>query len=174
MTLMALLSMAGLGRAWAQSAPYHDPGIGKIVQIAIVCENIERCADRWSKLLDQPAPPIRTTKPGREVGVVYRGDPSDGQVKLTFFKTGEAVLELMEPVGEDTHWKEHLDKFGEGVHHIAFQVQDLEKTIRSFEQQGMGVIHRGRYDGDNGDYVYMDTKDHLGVTVELLHSDPKR
>jgi hypothetical protein len=37
----------------------------------------------------------------------------------------------------------------------------------------MGVIHRGRYDGDNGDYVYVDTKDQLGVTVELLHSDAK-
>jgi hypothetical protein len=102
---------------------------------------------------------------------MYRGKPSTGQVKLTFFRTGEATLELMQPVGPDTHWKEHLDKFGEGVHHIAFRVKDLEKTLAGFEAEKMPVLHRGRFDSNDGDYVYVDSQDKLGVTVELLHWD---
>jgi len=170
------LSSMGLGMVAgallvAQEVPYHDPGLGEIVQIAIVCKNIEACAARWSRILNQPAPPVRITVPGRQARVLYRGRPSDGQVKLTFFKTGQATLELMEPVGEDTHWKEHLDRYGEGVHHIAFRVKDLERTIQFFEHLGMKVLHRGRFDSDDGDYVYVDSKDALGVTIELLHWD---
>jgi catechol 2,3-dioxygenase-like lactoylglutathione lyase family enzyme len=165
--LPAMLSAATL---LAQDL-YRDPGIGKIVQIAIVCKDIDACAARWSRLLGQPAPPPRTTVPGREAKVVYRGRPSDGQVRLTFFKTGDAVLELMQPVGPDTHWKEHLDKHGEGVHHIAFKVENLEKSLDSLEKQGMPLLHRGRFDTDNGTYAYVDSLDKLGVTVELLHWD---
>jgi hypothetical protein len=170
-TLGVVLSV---GFAHAQPAEYHDPGIGRIVQIAIVCKDIEACAARWATLLNQKAPPIQTTVPGRQAKVVYRGKPSDGQVKLTFFRTGEAVLELMQPLGPDTHWKEHLDRYGEGVHHIAFRVQDLEKTVESFRRQGMAELHRGRFDKDNGTYVYVDSKDKLGVTIELLHNDEPR
>jgi catechol 2,3-dioxygenase-like lactoylglutathione lyase family enzyme len=153
--------------------PYIDPGMNKIVQVAIVCKDIEACSQRWARMLGQKVNPIRTTVPGREAKVLYRGKPSDGRLKLTFFNTGTAVLELMQPVGGDTAWKEYLDRNGEGVQHIAFQVVDLEKTIQSLEQQGMPVIHRGRYDSNDGDYVYMDSQDKLGVTVELLHSDKK-
>jgi catechol 2,3-dioxygenase-like lactoylglutathione lyase family enzyme len=159
----------------AQEAAYRDPGIGKIVQIAIVCKDIDQCSERWSRLLGQKAPAPRITVPGEKARVVYRGKPSTGQVKLTFFKTGDAVLELMQPIGPDTHWKEHLDRYGEGVHHIAFKVIDLEKTLDTLAKEGMPVIHRGRYDSNDGDYVYVESKDKLGVTIELLHwDDPAR
>ncbi|HBY61946.1 MAG TPA: lactoylglutathione lyase [Solibacterales bacterium] len=170
---MKILLLAAIGTlaAFGQSPDYRDEGIGKIVQIAIVCKDLDACSARWSRLLGQPAPPPRTTLPGREVNVKYRGKDSGGQVKLTFFKTGDAVLELMQPVGPGTHWKEHLDQFGEGVHHIAFRVKNLDKTIAALEAEGMPVVHRGRFDSKNGDYVYVDSKAKLGVTIELLHWD---
>jgi catechol 2,3-dioxygenase-like lactoylglutathione lyase family enzyme len=147
--------------------------MNKIVQVAIVCKDIEASSQRWARMLGMKVNPIRTTLPGREAKVFYHGKPSDGRIKLTFFNTGQAVLELMEPVGGDTAWKDYLDKNGEGVQHIAFKVVDLGKTIESLAAQGMPVIHRGRYDSDDGDYVYVDSKDKLGVTIELLHSDKK-
>ncbi|MDX2154415.1 MAG: VOC family protein [Bryobacteraceae bacterium] len=170
MKTLVLVLLGALGSG-AQSPSYRDAGIGKIVQIAIVCKDLDACAARWSRLLGQPAPAARTTLPGKDVSVLYRGRPSDGQVKLTFFKTGDAVLELMQPVGQGTHWKEHLEQFGEGVHHIAFRVKDLDKTLAALEAEGMPVIHRGRFDSKDGDYVYVDSKAKLGVTVELLHWD---
>ena len=170
--MKALFILFSTAMTFAQGPAYRDPGIGKVVQIAIVCKDVDASSQRWSRLLGKPAPPAHTTVPGHEAKVMYHGKPSEGQGKLTFFNIGQDLtLELLEPVGPDTFWKEHLDRWGEGVHHIAFKVKDLDKTIDSFHKEGMPLIQRGRFDKNNGDYCYMDTKGKLGVTVELLHWD---
>jgi catechol 2,3-dioxygenase-like lactoylglutathione lyase family enzyme len=153
--------------------PYVDPGMGKIVQVAIVCKDIEACSARWAQVLGVKRGEISTTLPGHEVQVLYRGKPSEGRAKLSFYQTGQTVLELIQPVGGDTSWKDFLDKNGEGVQHIAFQVVDMEKSLESLRRQGMPLLHRGQYDSKDGEYAYVDSKDKLGVTLELLHSDKK-
>jgi hypothetical protein len=150
---------------------YHDPGMEKVVQIAIVVKDIETAAKHWAELLNKPVPEIRTTRPGNEVDVIYRGKPSNGQVKLTFFILGEVVIELLEPITEGTAWKEYLDEKGEGVQHIGFKVVDADKMSAELEKAGYPIIHKGRYDSDDGTYIYHDTQDALGVVIELLHSD---
>ena len=125
-------------------------------------------------MLGVDPPQIRLTKPGREVKAMYLGRPTDGQAKLAFIKAGQVTLELIEPVGGDTSWRQFLDEKGEGVQHIAFQVADSDRTVKGFEESGMQVLHRGRYDDDSGSYVYVDSAKALGVTLELLHSDGKK
>jgi catechol 2,3-dioxygenase-like lactoylglutathione lyase family enzyme len=155
----------------AQSPAYHDPGMKVVTQVAIVCRDIEATSKRWAAVLGVDPPQIRTTKPGHEVKLMYRGHLSDGQAKLAFIKLGQVTLELIQPVGKDTSWKEFLDTHGVGVHHIAFQVADPGKTIKAFREAGMPVVHQGRYDDDSGAYAYIDSAKALGVTLELLHSD---
>lgn len=157
-----------------QKITYHDPGLKKVVQVAIVVRDIEATARLWAELLDMPMPPISTTRQGNEVKEIYRGKPTEGQTKLTFFNLGQVVIELMQPINEGTSWKEFLDTKGEGVQHLGFQVVDPVKTSEALEKAGYPVIHRGRYDSDNGTYIYHDTQDALGVIVELLHSDEKK
>jgi methylmalonyl-CoA/ethylmalonyl-CoA epimerase len=152
---------------------YQDPGMKKVIQVGMVVRDIEASSKRWSELLGVPLPPIRTTRPGHEVKVVYRGKPSDGRAKLAFINLGQVVLELIEPVGEGTSWKEYLDKKGEGVQHLGFQIADPERASQAMVQAGMPVLHQGRYDSDNGTYIYIDSQDSLGVVLELLHSDSK-
>jgi methylmalonyl-CoA/ethylmalonyl-CoA epimerase len=168
---MKLIPLILLGAAAASAQNYVDPGMKKVVQVAIVCKDIEACSKHWAAVLGVDVPKITITRPGHEVKLIYKGKISDGQAKLAFFNEGQVTLELTQPVGGPTSWKDGLDKNGESVHHIAFEVQDLEKTIESFVKQGMGVIHRGRFDKENGDYVYVDSQKQLGVTVELLHHD---
>lgn len=91
---------------------YHDPGLKKVVQVAIVVRDIEATARLWAELLDVPMPPISTTRPGNEVKEIYRGKPTEGQTKLTFFNLGQVVIELMQPINEGTSWKEFLDTKG--------------------------------------------------------------
>ncbi len=158
----------------AQEPAGLDPGMKTIVQVAIVTRDIEASAKRWAAVLGMPVPSITTTRPGEEVKVVYRGKPSSGRAKLAFFRLGQVVLELIEPVGGDTSWKQFLDEHGEGVQHLGFQVENLDTAIARAERMGMPVLHRGRYDRDNGDYVYVDSEKPLGVTVEFLHSDPPK
>lgn len=169
----ALLGAALLLPAQQPPAPL-DPGLQTIVQVAIVTRDIETSAKRWAAILGMPVPPISTTRPGHVVRVFYQGRPSSGQAKLTFFKLGQVVLELIEPLGKDTSWRQYLDERGEGVQHLGFQVVNLGQAIANAEKSGMPVLHRGRYDKDNGDYVYIDSQKALGVTLEFLHSDPPR
>jgi methylmalonyl-CoA/ethylmalonyl-CoA epimerase len=166
----ALAVVFQANNASAQSK-YQDPGLKKLIQVAIVVRDIEATSKRWSEVLGMPVPPIRTTRPGHEVKVMYRGKPSEGQAKLTFFNLGQVVLELIEPVGEGTSWKEFLDKKGEGVQHLGFQVVDPDRATQALEQEGMPVLHSGRYDSDDGTYIYVDSQKALGVVIELLHSD---
>ena len=160
--------------ALAQSASYRDPGMKAVTQVAIVCRDIEATSKRWAAVLGVDPPPISTTKPGHETKMMVKGHPSDGRAKLAFIKLGQVTLELIQPLGGDTSWQQFLDKNGEGVQHIAFQVADPEKTVAAFADTGVPVLHQGRYDNDNGSYVYLDSAKALGVTLELLHSDPKK
>lgn len=152
---------------------YIDPGLKKVIQIAIVVRDIEAVSRKWADLLGMPVPEIRTTRPGHEVKEIYRGKPSEGQVKLTFFNLGQVVLELLQPVSSGTSWQEFLDTKGEGVQHIGFTVVDQVKASGELEKAGYPVFHQGRYDSDDGTYIYHDTQDALGVVVELLHSDSR-
>jgi catechol 2,3-dioxygenase-like lactoylglutathione lyase family enzyme len=158
----------------AQTPAYRDPGMVAVTQVAIVCRDIEATSKRWAAVLGVDPPRISTTKPGHEVKVMFRGRPSEGQAKLAFIKLGQVTLELIQPIGGDTSWKQFLDANGEGVQHIAFQVTDLDKTIKGFGDAGMPVLHQGRYDDDSGAYVYVDSAKALGVTLELLHSEPEK
>lgn len=163
-----------LAIAAAQGPAYHDPGMKVVTQVAIVCRDVESTSKRWAAMLGVDPPRIHTTKPGHEVKLVYRGHPSDGQAKLAFIQLGQVTLELIQPVGSDTAWKEFLDTHGEGVHHIAFQVADPGRTIKAFREAGTPVVHQGRFDDDSGTYAYIDSAETLGVTLELLHSDAKK
>jgi methylmalonyl-CoA/ethylmalonyl-CoA epimerase len=173
-TSILICAFAAGSFAADDAAAYRDPGLQRVAQVAIVCKDVEACSKRWAAILGLvPPASFNTTKAGHEVGLSYRGKPSDARVKMAFLKAANVQLEFVQPVGEGSAWKEGLDQNGEGVHHLGFQVQDLERTIAAFEKQGIGIVQRGRYDSNNGTYVYLESAPKLGVMIELLHSDPK-
>jgi methylmalonyl-CoA/ethylmalonyl-CoA epimerase len=151
----------------------RDPGLKTIVQIAVVCRDIEVTARRWAAFLGVEMPKISTTDRGNECGMVYLGKPSDARCKLAFFETGTCRLELIQPLGSESSWQEALDKNGESIHHIAFEVKDLKGTLRACEEQGMPLIHQGHWDGRDGTYAYVDSQKNLGVMIEFLNWEKK-
>jgi catechol 2,3-dioxygenase-like lactoylglutathione lyase family enzyme len=167
------LALALLGSSISAQQPVGDPdpGLKTLTQICIVCRDLDACVKRWATALGVPVPTARITRPGPEVKELYRGKPSTGQARIANIRLGQVTLELLQPVGPDTSWKDVLDEKGETVHHIAFAVQDVPKTVDRFQKLGMPVIHQGRFDGDNGTYTYLDSTKSLGVIVELLHSE---
>ncbi len=143
-------------------------GLGSttVAQIAIVVRNIEEACQRWSQILGQPLPNVIITQPGNEVNMTYRAQPSNAQAKLAFFHLGQVQLELIEPVGEPSTWKEALDKNGESVHHIAFWTEDMQADAQFLKEHGIPLVQRG--DMGEGQYAYFDAQQQLGVQLELL------
>ena len=90
----------------------------------------------------------------------------DARAKLAFFDLGHVQLELIEPVGGPSTWQEFLDTKGEGVHHIAFNIEDMDAQVAMLEEKGMPLVQRGDFQG--GCYSYIDSTAQLGVMIELL------
>jgi len=141
-------------------------GSTTIAQIAIVVRNIEEASKRYADVLGLPVPDVIVTRPGLEVHQTYKGEPSDAQARLAFFNLGQVQLELIEPLGGASTWQEALDRNGESVHHIAFWVEGMQRSVDFLKTQGMPMIQRG--DMGEGQYAYFDSEHQLGVTLELL------
>ena len=141
-------------------------GSTTLAQVAIVVRDIEESSKRWAEILGQPIPNIITVAPGSEVAMTYRGGPSDAQAKLAFFNLGQVQLELIEPMGGKSTWQEALDKNGESVHHLAFWVEGMQKSVDFLAQHSVPMIQRG--DMGEGQYAYFDGEERLGVVLELL------
>jgi len=144
----------------------------KPVQIAIVVRDIRRAARMWARLLGVEEPQVVETGEWEETRMTYRGAPSRGRAKLAFFDLGGLALELIEPVGGPSTWSDFLERHGEGLHHIAFVVDDMDEAIRELEELGGELVQRGEFEG--GSYAYVDARGSLGAIIELLTFKGKR
>lgn len=139
----------------------------RVTQIAIVVRDIEKASAIWSELLGLEKPTIEETEGLELTHMTFRGKPSKGRAKLAFLNLENLVLELIQPVDGPSTWQDFLDRCSEGIHHIAFQVENLEETLEKFGKMGIKVEQKGDFKG--GCYVYTDRKSELGAIVELLH-----
>ncbi len=145
--------------------PPIDPR--KICQVAIVVRDIEKTAKRYSEIFGVPVPKIFSIPPVEEAHTKFRGKLTKTRARLAVFDLGAVVLELTQPDGEPSSWKEFLDTKGEGVHHIGFMVDDLTATLDFMGKKGMPERHSGDYPG--GRYVFVESAEQLGVLLNVKH-----
>jgi len=148
----------------------NDQGIGTnvVCQVGLVVRDIERSIEAYSRIFGLSKPECMVTD-GQEIAHTrYRDEPTDARAKLAFFDMGQVSLELIEPIGGPSTWQAFLDERGEGVHHIAFVMEDTDRTVAFLEQNDIHVIQQGDYTG--GCYTYVDSASDLGVILELLEN----
>ncbi len=141
-------------------------GTTLICQVAIVVRDVEKATRRFAELLKVQEPTIIMANDDGSDTVTYRGESTQGRVRLSFFNLENTVLEFIEPTEDPSTWKEFLETNGPGVHHIAFKAKDrMMETAAKLEEFGFPLIQ-------NGDkYAYVDSVDDLGVIIELLDID---
>jgi catechol 2,3-dioxygenase-like lactoylglutathione lyase family enzyme len=146
----------------------EHPGLGSrvVTQIAIVVRDIDAAIERFSAILGVEKPGVIVSDPLEKARTTYRGQPSEARAKLAFFNVGQVDIELIEPLGEPSVWKDVLDQKGEGVHHIAFWVEDTDQSLRFLGQFGIEQTQQGHFTG--GMYTYVNSEPVLGVMLELL------
>jgi methylmalonyl-CoA/ethylmalonyl-CoA epimerase len=150
----------------------HILGTNKMTQICIVVKDIEKTAAEYADFFGVKKPSISMTGPREETHAEFKGAPTDARAKLAFFRFKNITLELIEPVGGPSTWKEWLDTHGEGVHHIAFNVRDTKGKVKALESKGVKLVQRGDYRG--GQYTYLDATGPLKIVLELLENDIKK
>ncbi|MFP5470680.1 MAG: methylmalonyl-CoA epimerase [Bacteroidia bacterium] len=89
-------------------------------------------------------------------------------VKTSFFMIGESKIELLEATNNDSAIAKFIEKKGEGIHHIAFEVDDIDAEIARLKNEGFELIHTTSKDGaDNKRIAFLHPKSTNGVLVEL-------
>ncbi len=143
-------------------------GTTTVTQIGLVVKDIEKSIEAYCSVFGFPPPNIIITDAYEKAQTNYRGHPTPARAKLAFFNLGQVSLELIEPIGEPSTWKEALEKNGEGFHHIAFQINDTGRVMQNLEANGIEMVQQGQYTG--GMYTYMDATQKLGLVLELLEN----
>jgi len=89
-------------------------------------------------------------------------------VRTSFFKSGPNKIELLEATNENSPIAKYLEKNGEGIHHIAFAVSDIEKEMKRLEEEGFMILPGFPKKGaDNKLVAFLHPKETNGVLVEL-------
>ena len=94
---------------------------------------------------------------------------ADQQVKTAFFKVGQTKLELLEPTSEDSAVAKFIEKKGEGIHHLAFAVEDgVQNALTELEGKGVKLIDKAPRKGAEGlNIAFLHPKSTIGVLTEL-------
>lgn len=140
----------------------------KVTQVAIVVKDIDKARIAWAQMLGVKAPDVSVAESHFSRPTLYMGNPSDAKANLAFFAMDNLQIELIQPLGGKSTWQEFLDKNGEGIHHIAFQVKNIDGVEKEFALIGMPTVQRGGWDG--GAYSYIDGSKEIGCMLELLEN----
>ena len=92
----------------------------------------------------------------------------DQKVKTAFFKVGQTKIELLEPTGPESTIAKFIEKRGEGIHHIAFAVPDVQKSLDEAQSKGVQAIDKTPRAGAEGlQIAFLHPKSTHGVLTEL-------
>lgn len=144
--------------------------LDRLVQIGIVVADL----DRTTRLLESlfGIGPFRSVKwPDRpESRYYYRGVAEDISLRQAFVQLGNVEMELIQPVeGERNAYKQFLDQSGGGIHHILFEVSDIDPVLQELAKSGVTVLQSGTGIRPGTRWALLDTQELLGFLVELRH-----
>jgi len=144
-------------------------GTDIVTQVGIIVRDIEKMVDNYVRVFNlSTRPNVIITDTVEHAKTNLRGKTTPARAKLAFINMGQVQIELIEPDGQPSVWQEHLDKYGESVHHIAFQVKGTDQVVQFLQGQGIPMDQQGHYTG--GMYTYVNSMPVLGVTLELLEN----
>jgi methylmalonyl-CoA/ethylmalonyl-CoA epimerase len=96
------------------------------------------------------------------------------QVKTAFFKTGETKIELVQSIDSNGVISKFIDKKGEGLHHIAFEVSDIKAEMKRLSDEGFVLLNAEPKKGaDNKLVCFLHPKNTNGVLIELCQEISK-
>lgn len=126
----------------------------KLEHIGIAVKDLQKSLPLFEQLLNTPC--YKTEEVERE------------GVKTAFFMTGESKIELLESSKETSAISKFIEKKGEGIHHLAFEVENIEAEMKRLAALGFELIHEQPFRGaDNKMVCFLHPKSTNGVLVEL-------
>lgn len=126
----------------------------KIEHLGIAVKDLNAANDLYAKLLGKPHYKVETV--------------ASENVDTSFFQIGESKIELLAATSPDSAIAKYIDKKGEGIHHIAFAVEDIETEVARLKAEGfIPISDKPKKGADNKMVFFFHPKSTGGVLVEL-------
>jgi methylmalonyl-CoA/ethylmalonyl-CoA epimerase len=139
------------------SAVAQDFKLGEMDQVAFVVRNMDQALPAYEAIFGKfhvmPLPPMPAKFRGKDISI---------QMKLAFAKAGSLEIEVIEASGDTGPYGEHLERHGEGLHHLRYKVQNLHDTLQAMEAAGYVNVYSG---GSSVRFAYVEAPTKLGHTL---------
>lgn len=139
----------------------------KLGHVGVVVKDIDKAIAYLEKL---GIGPFSAPDGNKTFSIDFKGElhgkPAAWTTTISFADLGGAELELLEPTKGDQALKESLDETGEGLHHIGFLTDSLEKEIENFNKNGIDIWTLAREDNGGG-FLYSDPSPVGGLAIEF-------
>ncbi len=138
---------------------YKTQGMNKIEHIGIAVKNLEEANKTYQAILGVAS---------------YKTEKVESEgVDTSFFKVGDSKIELLAATSPESPIAKFLEKRGEGIHHLAFNVEDIQSEIERLKEEGFVLLNDFPKSGaDNKLVAFMHPKSANGVLVELCQEKP--
>jgi methylmalonyl-CoA/ethylmalonyl-CoA epimerase len=131
--------------------------LNKVEHIALAVADLDAAIDHYSKIWG--------------LAVEHRERVEDQGVDEAMLAIGDTYLQLLGPTSPDSTVGKFIERRGEGLHHIAYEVDDLEATLAELKSKGVPLIDEAPRKGGRGHMVaFVHPKGNHGLLVELIQA----
>ena len=133
--------------------------VNYIDHVGVAVKNIDTALAFFKKVFDVPDADIELME--------------DQGVRACLIEVGQTRLELLEPTGSESGVGRFLERRGEGLHHLAFNVTDISGKLQTLQTLGVDLIDQTPREGLSGTIAFVHPRSVFGILTELVESDPK-
>lgn len=124
----------------------------KLNHIGIGVRDVEQAAKLWTEVFGVKAKPPVTER----------------DMKVVMVPIGNILVELIAPIGDQGVMAKFLEKRGEGLHHLCFEVDDIHSAMKELVAKGMELIDKEPREGAEGKIAFLHPKSTYGVLTEIV------
>jgi catechol 2,3-dioxygenase-like lactoylglutathione lyase family enzyme len=159
---------------WPENGTQPSPArikVSQLTQACIVVKDVQKTIESYWNIFG--IGPWEVHEHGVPIiyKLTYRGKPGNFSHKVAFAMVGTGQLELIQPVSGGNIYSDFLAEHGEGLHHLQFQVSNLDETTKLMSKEGFPVLMGGRV--GEGAFAYYDTTEVLKCIWEVFQPPKK-
>ena len=133
--------------------------VNYIDHVGVAVKDIEAVLAFFNKVFDVP-----------DAEIVLMEDQG---VRATLIEVGQTRLELLEPTGPESGVGRFIERRGEGLHHLAFNVTDISGKLQTLQTLGVDLIDQTPREGLSGTIAFVHPSSVFGILTELVESNPE-
>ena len=133
--------------------------VNYIDHVGVAVKNIDTALAFFKKVFDVPDADIELME--------------DQGVRACLIEVGQTRLELLEPTGSESGVGRFIERRGEGLHHLAFNVTDISGKLQTLQTLDIDLIDQTPREGLSGTIAFVHPRSVFGILTELVESNPK-